>query len=87
MEGIAIGIMTSEPRPLAQKIGSRPMTVVAVVIRQGRIRFKPASITASRISRTDVNVRFLNALSRYVAITTLPPPPAKAPGKSLKTSA
>ena len=33
IEGIAIGCMASEPRPVAQKTGKRPKMVVAVVIR------------------------------------------------------
>ena len=55
-DGIAIGCITSEPRPVAQKIGIRPKMVVEIVIRHGRIRFRPACSTASRISSTDLNV-------------------------------
>ena len=48
--GMAIGCMTSEPRPVARKTGMSPMTVVAVVMRQGRMRLRPASRTRLRIS-------------------------------------
>lgn len=43
--GIAIGPMTSAPRPVALNIGNSASTVVAVVIRQGRTRRSPPSIT------------------------------------------
>ena len=33
IEGMAIGCITSEPRPSARKTGMRPITVVAVVNR------------------------------------------------------
>ena len=64
IEGMAIGCITSEPRPVAQKIGIRPKIVVAVVIRQGRMRLIPASSTAARISPIDWKSRPLNVPSR-----------------------
>ena len=39
-DGMAIGCITSEPRPVAQKMGIRPKMVVEIVIRQGRMRFQ-----------------------------------------------
>ena len=42
--GMAIGIMISLPRPVDVNIGSKARMVVAVVIKQGLIRFEPASI-------------------------------------------
>ncbi len=50
MMGMAIGCITSLPRPVDQKIGRRPNTAVAVVIRHGRMRLSPASNTASRMN-------------------------------------
>jgi len=43
--GIAIGIIISLPRPVEVKMGSKASIVVAVVIKQGRILFCPASMT------------------------------------------
>jgi len=51
-EGIAIGTMMSDPRPFDVRTGSNARMVVAVVIRQGRIRRLPASSVAVRISET-----------------------------------
>ena len=48
--GIAIGIMTSLPLPVEVKMGNNASMVVAVVMRQGRIRFSPASMTDALIS-------------------------------------
>ncbi|GEM_PF-1074669 len=48
--GMAMGIVMSEPRPDELSSGSRARIVVAVVIRQGRMRRLPAAITALRIS-------------------------------------
>src|SRR3989339_676940 len=48
--GIAIGIIISAPRPEDVRIGKRASNVVAVVIRQGRILFTPASKTANLTS-------------------------------------
>lgn len=56
-DGIAIGCITSDPRPVAQKMGMSPKTVVAIVIRHGRMRLRPASMTAVRISPMDANAR------------------------------
>ncbi len=47
-DGMAIGFITSEPRPVAQKMGIKPKMVVEIVIKLGPIRFKPACTTASR---------------------------------------
>ncbi|MEX2560765.1 MAG: hypothetical protein WD403_12665, partial [Pirellulales bacterium] len=58
--GMAIGCITSEPRPWVRKIGIKPMTVVAVEISSGRTRFKPACITHSRISSTLLGSRPAN---------------------------
>ena len=55
-DGMAIGCITSEPRPVAQKMGIRPKTVVEIVIRQARMRLRPACTTASRRSSTEPNV-------------------------------
>jgi len=55
-EGMAIGTMTSEPRPVEVSTGISARMVVAVVIRQGLTRRSPASIVASRISFTDEGV-------------------------------
>src|SRR5699024_99919 len=48
--GIAIGIIMSLPLPVEVRIGNRASIVVAVVIKQGRILFCPASTTEVRIS-------------------------------------
>ena len=40
--GIAIGTMTSAPRPVDVRTGTSDSIVVAVVIKQGRIRLSPA---------------------------------------------
>ena len=48
--GIAIGIIISLPRPVDVKMGNNAKMVVAVVIKQGLIRFSPASTIAARIS-------------------------------------
>ena len=63
-DGMAIGCITSEPRPSARNTGIRPMTVVAVVIRQGRMRFMPASTTMSRTSWIDCGVRSVEQLAQ-----------------------
>lgn len=52
--GIAIGIMISEPLPALVRTGKRASSVVAVVIRQGRTRFNPASNTAALIAAFEV---------------------------------
>jgi hypothetical protein len=43
--GIAIGCITSQPRPCVRKIGISPMTVVAVDMISGRARLSPAFMT------------------------------------------
>ena len=48
--GIAIGIIMSDPLPVDVNTGSKANIVVAVVIKQGRILFLPASITDALIS-------------------------------------
>ena len=48
--GIAIGFITSEPRPVDRRIGIKAIIVVAEVIRQGRIRLRPACTVASLAS-------------------------------------
>ena len=48
--GMAIGTMMSEPRPEDVSTGIRARIVVAVVIKQGRQRRRPASTVASRAS-------------------------------------
>ena len=58
--GIAIGFITSEPRPVDKRMGIRAIIVVATVIRQGRIRFRHASTVASRTSSIELIFRFLN---------------------------
>jgi hypothetical protein len=68
---IAIGCITSEPRPCVRKIGSRPNTVVAVVISRGRTRFNAASMTSNRTSSTLCGTRSLKLSSRKVTRTTL----------------
>ena len=47
--GIAMGIIISLPRPVLVKTGNSAKIVVAVVIKQGRILFSPASTTEARI--------------------------------------
>ena len=42
---MAMGIIISLPLPVDVKTGNRANMVVAVVIKQGRIRFSPASTT------------------------------------------
>ena len=76
-DGIAIGFMTSEPRPVAQKMGIRPKTVVAVVIRQGRIRLSPASMVArwlgpcsSSASRSEAAAAMLTHQTQALAVVT-----------------
>ena len=54
-EGIAMGTMISDPRPVEVRIGINANTVVAVVIIQGRARLTPASIVARRISVMDIS--------------------------------
>jgi len=45
-DGIAIGTMMSEPRPVDVRTGINANTVVAVVIRHGLTRRKAASMVA-----------------------------------------
>ena len=54
--GMAMGIMISEPRPVDVRIGMRAMSVVAVVIRQGRTRFRAPLMVVRRISSTLVGL-------------------------------
>ena len=53
---MAIGTMTSEPRPTDVRIGIKAKIVVLAVIMAGRIRLVPASKVAFRISFTVVGV-------------------------------
>ena len=59
-----MGCITSDPRPVAQKIGASPSTVVVVVMRQARIRRRPPSTTASRSSSRLANSRPSKTSSR-----------------------
>ncbi len=69
-EGIAIGIMTSDPLPVEVKMGSKANRVVAVVIMQGSTLRFPASRTACLISLTDLGFsssnRWLSKLLRLL---------------------
>ena len=49
-EGIAIGIIMSEPRPVEVSTGNKAIMVVPTVISAGRILRNPASTTAARTS-------------------------------------
>ena len=49
-EGIAIGTIISEPRPVEVRTGINARIVVAVVINAGRTRLCPAKIVACLIS-------------------------------------
>ncbi len=69
-EGIAIGTITSEPRPVEVRTGSNANIVVAVVIRQARMRRWPARTVASRISFFVSLLCSLKDCSKYVPITT-----------------
>src|SRR3990172_12174738 len=50
IEGIAIGLATSAPAPVANRMGTKPINVAAVVIIHGRILLVPAIKIVSRIS-------------------------------------
>ena len=52
-DGMAIGIMMSEPRPVEVNTGSSAIMVVLTVINAGLILLKPASTTASFTSWVD----------------------------------
>ena len=52
IDGIAMGFATSAPAPVDQRIGIKPINVVAAVIIQGRILLVPAIKIVLRISRT-----------------------------------
>ena len=69
-EGIAIGTIISDPRPVEVRTGIRARIVVAVVIRHGLILREPAAITAFRICSLSVISLSLNTCFRYVHITT-----------------
>ncbi len=69
-DGIAIGTMTSDPRPVDVRMGRRARMVVAVVMRHARIRRFPAMTVASRMCSMVSCSFFLNDCWRYVAITT-----------------
>ena len=49
-DGMAMGIMISEPRPVEVSTGISAIIVVPTVINAGFIRLKPASMTARRTS-------------------------------------
>ena len=57
-DGIAIGIIISLPLPVDVNTGSKASMVVAVVIKQGRIRFSPASTTDALIPDLSVGLFF-----------------------------
>ena len=59
-DGIAIGITTSAPFPVAVNTGIRAIMAVAAVIIAGRTRFEPACMTDARISLIVVGFSFLN---------------------------
>ena len=59
-EGIAMGTMISDPRPVEVRMGINAKTVVTVVIMQGRARLTPASIVARRISEIDICFKLRN---------------------------
>ncbi len=48
-----MGTITSLPRPVLVSTGSRARIVVAVVIRQGRTRRRPAATVASRMAAVE----------------------------------
>ena len=60
----------SLPRPVEVKTGNRAKMVVAVVIKQGLIRFSPASTTDALISLLFSGVFLSKVWVKYVAITT-----------------
>ena len=52
-DGMAMGTMMSEPRPVEARTGTRARIVVVAVMRHGRTLRKPASIVALRTSDMD----------------------------------
>jgi hypothetical protein len=52
--GQDIALATSAPRPVEIRTGTRAMIVVKVVIKYGRIRLRPASTVALRMSAIDI---------------------------------
>ena len=69
-EGMAIGIMMSDPRPVLVRTGSRARIVVAVVIMAGHTLLWPPSTTASLIPAMLSGVFLLKLSLRKVATNT-----------------
>src|SRR3990172_10181470 len=68
MEGIAMGLATSAPAPVDQRMGIKPINVVAAVIIQGLILRVPAIRIVSRISWALFIFRLPNKSLIYVVI-------------------
>src|SRR5699024_9995032 len=80
--GMAIGTMISAPLPVEVRTGSKAISAVAVVIAAGLTRFKPAYMTASRISSFVLGFRASNVSWMYVPINT--PSLVASPNRAIK---
>jgi len=80
--GRAIGIITSEPRPVPVMTGISARTVVVVVIRHGRTRRLPASTTWARMSGMPLTGLRAKTWLRYVVMTT--PSSVAMPNRAMK---
>src|SRR5690606_13601616 len=72
MTAIASGARRSAPRPMPSAIGSRPSTVVTVVIRIGRRRARPASRIASRVGTPRSRAWRMKSTFTIASLTTMP---------------